>query len=84
MTMRIDIQAEVMRLFHAERWKIGTIAAQLGLHHSAVRRVLQRNGIRLPPPKRPTKIAAYVAMIKETLEKYPTLRATRLLCDVLN
>lgn len=79
MTMRFDIQAEVMRLFHAERWKIGTIAAQLGLHHSAVRRVLQRNGIRLPPPKRPTKIAAYVAMIKETLEKYPTLRATRLL-----
>ncbi len=39
MTMRIDIQAEVLRLFHAERWKIGTIAAQLGIHHSAVRRV---------------------------------------------
>lgn len=79
MTMPIDRQAEVMRLFHAERWKIGTIAAQLGLHHSAVRRVLQRNGVRLPPPRRPTKLAAYVAMIVETLEKYPTLRSTRLL-----
>ena len=79
MTMPIDRQAEVMRLFHAECWKIGTIAAQLGLHHSAVRRVLQRNGVRLPPPRRPTKLAAYMAMITETLEKYPTLRATRLL-----
>lgn len=55
MTIRIDIQAEVLRLFHAERWKIGTIAAQLGIHHSAVRRVLARNGVKLPPPRRATK-----------------------------
>jgi len=79
MTMPIDWQAEVMRLFHAEHWKIGTIAAQLGLHHSAVRRVLRRNGVRLPPPRRPTKVGPYMVLIKETLEKYPTLRATRLL-----
>jgi hypothetical protein len=79
MTMPIDRQAEVMRLFHAERWQIGTIAAQLGLHHSAVRRGLQRNGVRLPRPRQPTKMAAYVAMIAETLEKRPTLRSTRLL-----
>jgi len=79
MTLRIDIQAEVLRLFHAERWKIGTIAAQLGIHHSAVRRVLARNGVKLPPPRRATKTDPYVALIRETLEKYPTLRATRLL-----
>ncbi len=77
--MRIETQAEVLRLFHAERWKIGTIAAQLGLHHSAVRRVLARNGVKLPQPKRPMMADPYVALIRETLEKYPRLRATRLL-----
>ena len=32
--------AEILRLLHAEKWKPGTIARQLGVHHSTVRRVL--------------------------------------------
>jgi hypothetical protein len=31
------MEAEVLRLHHAERWPIGTIARQLLLHHSTVR-----------------------------------------------
>ncbi len=38
-------EAEVLRLHHAEHWKIGTIAAQLGLHHTTVRRVLAQQGV---------------------------------------
>ena len=34
------VEAEVLRLHHAERRPIGTIARQLLLHHSTVRRVL--------------------------------------------
>jgi DNA replication protein DnaC len=31
------IPAEIRRLFFGEHWKVGTIAAQLGLHHETVR-----------------------------------------------
>lgn len=78
MTMSLEIQAEVLRLHHAEGWRIGTIAAQLGVHHSAVRRVLTRSGVQAPV-RRPMKVEPYLGLIRETLEKYPTLRATRLL-----
>ena len=38
-------EAEVLRLYHAEHWPIGTIARQLLLHHSTVRRVLAQAGV---------------------------------------
>ena len=40
MTIAPEIEAEIRRLFFAEHWKIGTIAAQLEVHHDVVRRVL--------------------------------------------
>ena len=38
------LEAEILRLHHAEKWPVGTIATQLGLHHSTVRRVLAQAG----------------------------------------
>ena len=32
-----DEQAHIRYFFHAEHWKIGTLAAELGLHHDIVR-----------------------------------------------
>jgi hypothetical protein len=29
MTVAAEVEAEIARLFHAEHWKVGTIAAQL-------------------------------------------------------
>ena len=40
MTIDKKTRAEILRLHHAEKWKIGTIASQLGVHHITVRRVL--------------------------------------------
>lgn len=40
-----EIEAEIIRLFSAERWRRGTIAKQLGLHHSVVTRVLAANAV---------------------------------------
>ena len=39
--MSIDkkTRAEVLRLYYAEKWRIGTIAGQLGVHHNTVDRV---------------------------------------------
>src|SRR5690606_6112573 len=74
-----DKEAEILRLYHAERWRIGTIARQLRLHHTTVQRVLNQAGIEktvLAP--RPSIAEPFIPLIVETLEKYPTLSAMRL------
>jgi transposase len=72
-------EAEIVRLWHAEKWKIGTIAAQLGVHHDTVRRVLAQAGVAEGITTiRPSMIDPFVPLIRQTLEKYPRLRASRL------
>jgi hypothetical protein len=34
-----DIEAQILRFYHAERWTMGTIARQLHIHHSVVQRL---------------------------------------------
>jgi transposase len=71
--------AEILRLYHAEKWKPGTVARQLGVHHTTVRRVLAAAG-QAPglDSARPSIADPFVALIRATLEKYPTLCASRL------
>jgi transposase len=71
--------AEILRLYHAEKWKPGTIARQLGVHHNTVRRVLAQAG-QAPgfDSTRASMVDPFVPLIEQTLEKYPTLRASRL------
>lgn len=72
-------EAEILRLHHAEKWPVGTVAAQLGVHHSTVRRVLAQAGV--PAARlmaRPSIVDPFVPFIVETLTKYPRLRASRL------
>jgi transposase len=74
-----DIEAQILRLYHAEKWTMGTIARQLHIHHSVVQRVLAQAGLpRVGPPPRPSRIDAYLPFIRQTLESYPTLTASRL------
>ena len=39
------LEAEIVRLYHAEHWPIGTIARQLRVHHATVRRALRSAGL---------------------------------------
>ena len=79
MVMPPDIETQILRYYHAEKWTAGTIARQLHLHHSVVRRVLAQAGLpRIGAVKRPSPIDAYLSLIHETLEKFPTLTASRL------
>lgn len=71
-----DVRAEVRRLYFAEHWKVGTIAAQLNLHHDTVRAALEM-GAR-PAVVRPTALDPYLDFVRKTLHEYPRLRATRL------
>jgi transposase len=73
-----DTCAEIVRLHFAEHWKVGTIAAQLGLHPDVVRRVLGIGEARVPGEPRATLLDPFRDFIRSTLASYPTLRATRL------
>ena len=77
--IRRELKAEMVRLYHAEAWRIGTIARQLQIHHGTVRRALQQSGMTVAPPLlRGSMLDAYVPFIQEVFERYPTLRASRL------
>jgi transposase len=80
MTIGRDTEAEIRRLFFGEHWKRGTIAAQLRLHDDVVARVVGPHGpvgkkCAAPPP---CVLDPYRGFVLETLERYPTLVATRI------
>jgi transposase len=70
--------AHIRHLFHAEHWKIGTIAAELGLHPETVRAALESHRFRSRPRLRDSLTDPYLDFLRQTLQQYPRLRATRL------
>jgi transposase len=75
----LEQHAEISRLYYGEHWKVGTIAAALGVHHDTVRAAiaLDTQGIRRGTC-RATRLDPYLPLIRDTLKQYPRLRATRL------
>lgn len=74
-----DTEQKILRLHHAEKWRPGTIATQLGHHHSTIRRVLSQAGLEAGLiSKRPSIADPFIPFIVETLKQYPRLRASRL------
>jgi hypothetical protein len=79
MAIAPELRAQILRLYQAERWRIGTIASQLHLHRDTVQRVIvQARVMRPDAPLRPSQIDLYLPFIRETLAKFPTLAASRL------
>ena len=67
----MEPMAEIRRLYYAEHWKVGTIASELGLHHTTVNRavgLLERSCSSQP---RRTKTQPYEEFLRQTLEKHP-------------
>jgi transposase len=78
-TISAELEAQILRYYHVEKWRPGTIARQLGVHHGTVARVLAQAGLpRLRQPGRPSQIDPYLPFIRQTLEKFPTLTASRI------
>lgn len=70
-----ELEVEILRLYRAEGWKISTIATQLRVHHSVVRRVLRQDAVVLSVGlARPSIIDPFKGFILETLTRYPRLR----------
>jgi len=81
MTVSQEIESKILRYHYAEHWPIGTIAKQLFIHHSVVRRVLIGNGakqLKVGAGQKPLLITPYLPFILEKLEAYPKLAASRL------
>jgi hypothetical protein len=70
--------AEIRRLYYGEHWKVGTIAAALGVHHDTVRAAIVNDtqGVRRGTC-RATQLDPYLPFVRDTLAQYPRLRATR-------
>jgi len=88
MTIAPDLAAQILRLHTVEKWRVGTIARQLRVHHGTVRRVLAGHGVPVPSspgpsPLRASRIDPYRPFILATLQQFPTLTAARLHAMVL-
>ena len=78
-TINPDLEAQILRYYHVEKWRVGTIARQLRLHPDTVSRALAQAGLpRLGPSQRPSRVDPFLPFIRETLEKFPSLTASRL------
>lgn len=79
MTISKQTEAKILRYYFVEKWKVGTISTQLGVHHCTVDRVLAQAG--LPKVERAVRasiIDLYLPFIMDTLSAFPTLTAARL------
>ena len=73
----METRARIRHLFHAEHWKVGTIAAELHLHPETVARAIETERFK-NKTARGSSVDEYAGFIRETLEKHPRLRATRI------
>ena len=67
MALGDELKAQILRYHFVEHWRVGTIARQLGVHHSTVERVLGEAGVQRERrrPRRPSKLDPYLAFITE-------------------
>ncbi len=79
MTISPELEAQILRYYHVEKWRAGTIARHLGVHHGSVERVLAQAGLpSIRAVQRLSRIDEYLPFVHQTLEQFPTLTASRL------
>jgi transposase len=76
--LSLETRTQIRHWFYAEHWKIGTIAQQLGIHADAVRSAIESNHFHRAQTLRPCLTDPYLPFIRQTLDLYPQLRATRI------
>ncbi len=75
-----ELRSRIRRLFFAEHWKLGTIAAELGVHRDTVELAIEpRKFVNVTYRASASLLDPYKAFVQATLVQYPRLRATRLL-----
>ncbi len=75
-----ELRSRIRRLFFAEHWKMGTIAAELGIHRDTVALAVESERfINVAFRASASILDPYRDFVRVTLEHHPRLRATRLL-----
>lgn len=73
-----ETRAQIRRYFYAEHWKIGTIARELNVHPDTVRNAIESNRFNLTQTMRASITDPYMEFVRQTLDRHPRLRATRI------
>ena len=73
-----ETRVQIRHWFYAEHWKIGTIAQELGVHPDTVRSAIESNRFHRAQTLRCCITDPYLPFIRQTLDQYPRLRATRI------
>lgn len=75
-----ELRSRIRRLFFAEHWKVGTIAAELAVHHDTVEAAIEiERFVNVPYRGRRELLDPYKTFVESTLDQHPRLRSTRLL-----
>jgi hypothetical protein len=78
MTQSTELELQILNYYQIKKWRVGTIASELRVHHSVVRRVLAQAGLLvLGSPSGRSTANSYLPFIRQTLENFPTLPASR-------
>ena len=79
MAISEEVRANILRYHHVEKWRVGTIASQLGVHHSTVKRVLSETGVaKNKVLVEQSIIDPFLSFLLEQLKRFPNLTASRL------
>ena len=79
MAISDDQKANILRYHHVEKWRVGTIARHLGVHHTTVKRILAETGVsKHNILVKGSMVDPFLSFITETLERFPALTASRL------
>jgi transposase len=73
-----ETRVQIRRYFYAEHWKIGTIARELNVHPDAVRNAVETERFHRTQPLLPCITDPYMEFVRQTLDRHPRLRATRI------
>ena len=73
-----ETRAQIRQWFFAEHWKIGTIAQVLRIHPDTVRHAIESDRFHRAQTLRACVTDPYLPFIRQTLDQYPRLRATRI------
>jgi hypothetical protein len=72
MTIPPELEAQILRYYHVEKWRISTIAGQLHVHHATARLVLAQAGLpRMGTPARRSLIDPYLPFFARDAGEVP-------------
>jgi hypothetical protein len=82
-TIAPELEAEILRCYQVEKTRANTIARKLNVHLGTVKRVLAQAGLSMTDQHtRPSQLDPFLPFIRQTLAKFPTHTASRLLVKV--